>query len=101
MTLKGCTAGPGPQQSVMKVLVCLTPLSVLSPIPGLYHRLSSPLEIPLASVRRDMVLGPGCVMCLRNTCILREELDESFANSQVKMINDRTPGIWRGVFEGA
>ena len=40
-------------------------------------------------------------MSLRNTCILREELDESFANSQVKMINDRTPGIWRGVFEGA
>ena len=52
-------------------------------------------------MRGDMVLGPGCVMSLRNTCILREELDERFANSQVKMINDRTSGIWRGVFEGA
>lgn len=48
-----------------------------------------------------MVVGPGCAMSLRNTCILREELDESFANSQVKMINDRTSDIWRGVFEGA
>lgn len=52
-----CTCCPGPQQSVMYVLVCLTPLvlshsrPIPSPAPGVH---------PCFRLRRDMVLGPGC-----------------------------------------
>ena len=77
MTLKGCTGWPWPSavceegsslSDTLVLLSCTLPHS--RPILSL-----QPSEIPLlASVREDMVVGPGCVMSLRNTCILREEL---------------------------
>lgn len=105
MSSKRCILGTlglalGSRSSLSHILVFLSLCSF--PIPGLYP-LANPQNFPLLAspVREDMVVGPECVISLRSTCILREELEESFANSQVKMINDRPSGIRRRVFEGS
>ncbi|EPY84425.1 kelch-like protein [Camelus ferus] len=53
------------------------------------YPLSNPQDVALLlppphPVKEDIMVGPECVISLRGTCILREELDESFANSQVR-----------------
>ena len=92
MTSKGCMLGTlglalGSRSSLSHILVFL---SLCSP-PFLACTLSPILRAPPS----HMAVGPECVISLRSTCILREELDESFANSRVKMINDRISGIRR------
>lgn len=90
------------RSSLSDVLVFLSLFSPqFQPVPSLQPSGRCPPVAPPHPVKEDIMVGPECVISLRGTCILREELDESFANSQVKMINNSTFSIWRRIFAGA